>query len=79
VTFNDGGQIVRYDAEKDGRRADEHRFHGAGEVALRGEYREVEGIMVPLSFQIARRIAGQEKPFWKGHVERIEFDRMKRF
>jgi hypothetical protein len=79
VTFDDAGRIVRYDAEKGGRKADEARFHGAGEVALRGDYRTVDGVMVPMSFQIARRIDGQMKPFWKGRVERIEFDRMERF
>jgi hypothetical protein len=79
VTFDEEGRIVRYDAEKEGRKADEARFHGAGEAALRADYREVDGVMVPMSFQIARRINGQVKPFWKGRVELIEFDRMEWF
>ena len=77
VSFDDEGRILRYDAEH--RAQANGRFHGAGEHARRADYREVDGVMVPMTFEIARVIDGEIRPFWRGRVERIEFDRLDRF
>jgi hypothetical protein len=72
VTFDARGAIRRFDAEHDGRL--DQPYHGAGEHAMRGDYREVGGVMVPTSFTIARVIDGAIRPFWEGRVTALRFD-----
>jgi len=79
VTFGEDGRILRYDAEESEPIADESKFHGAGEIALRSGYQEIDGVMVPTKFEIARRIDGVVKPFWRGSIKRLEFGAQERF
>ena len=77
VTFAADGSITRFDAEADG--SLDQSFHGSGEHATRSDYREVDGVMIPMRFEIARVIDGEIQPFWRGEVTDIEFDRLERF
>lgn len=70
VSFGEDGRILRYDAEPRPGAAN-GRYHGAGEVALRSDYRKVGGMMLPMRFTIARRIEGAEQAFWSGQVQEI--------
>lgn len=79
ATVDAAGALVRMESEADGDPATAGRYHGAGEVVTRGDYRAVDGVMVPYAFTLSRRIAGQEQPFWRGTVTRIAFDVAKRF
>lgn len=73
VSFDQAGRLKRMVSEQDGDAATAGRFHGAGEVVTRDDYRPVNGIMIPHSFEISRRIDGQEFPFWSGLVTRLDF------
>ena len=77
VSFDDNGRILRYAAEFQAQA--NGRYHGSGEHVERADYREVDGVMVPMAFEIARVIDGEIRPFWRGRVETIEFDRLDRF
>ena len=77
VTFAEDGSITRFDAEADG--SLDQAFHGSGEHATRSDYREVDGVMIPMRFEIARVIGGEIRPFWRGEVTEIEFDTLERF
>lgn len=80
VTFDPAsGALVRMESEAEGDPATAGRFHGAGEVVERSDYRAVEGVMVPHRFTLARRLGGDVQPFWKGEVTQIAFDRSERF
>ena len=77
VTFAADGAITRFDAEADG--SLDQGFHGSGEHATRSDYREVDGVMIPMRFEIARVIDGEIQPFWRGEVTDIQFDALEQF
>lgn len=79
VTFADDGRLVEMASEADGDPTTAGRFHGAGEVGRRADYRAVDGVMVPHAFTLARRFGGRVEPFWEGTVTRIDFDAFERF
>jgi hypothetical protein len=72
ATFRDDGSLERFDAEADGDLTTP--YHGSGEVILRDDYQEVDGMMIPMSFSIARAAKGKTYPFWIGTVDRIAYE-----
>ena len=77
VTFAENGAILQFDAEAGG--SLDQPYHGAGEQAIRGDYREVGGVMLPMSFIIARVIDGDVQPFWRGRVVELDLDVLEPF
>lgn len=71
ATFRADGSLERFDAEQDGDLTTS--YHGSGEHVSRTEYRLVEGMMIPMGFDIARAAGGQIHPFWRGRVTQIAF------
>lgn len=72
ATFRPDGSLERFDAEEDGDL--NTPYHGSGEYALRGDYQRLFGMMLPLSFTIARVADGQIYPFWTGKITAITYD-----
>ena len=60
--------------------ADRHRDLGAGKSVLTPwsgqyqDYREIEGMMVPHSVVVSWNVGGQDTPYARFSVERLEFD-----
>ncbi|TFH85058.1 hypothetical protein EQG41_19135 [Billgrantia azerbaijanica] len=73
ATFRKDGSLKQFDAEEDGDLTTP--YHGSGEHALRTEYREVAGMMIPHGFLVARAAEGNTHPFWRGEVTSIAFER----
>ncbi len=73
ATFGPDGALLRFDAEADGDLTTP--YHGAGEHVSRGDYQLVDGVRVPMSFEIARAAGGQRYPFWTGRITDIRFER----
>lgn len=71
ATFRADGSLERFDAETDGDL--DTPYHGSGEHVLREDYREVDGVMIPHRFVIARAAGGVTYPFWRATVERVAF------
>lgn len=77
VYFNELGEITRYESDNRYDKID-GRFQKTGSIALRSEYREVDGIKVPMAFLITRILPdGTQEEFWKGRVTEISFDAFK--
>ncbi len=70
ATFRADGSLERFDAEEDGDLTTP--YHGSGEHTTRGDYRLVDGMMLPHEFAIARAAGGELYPFWTGTVTSIE-------
>ncbi|MCW8944468.1 MAG: hypothetical protein OQL27_06815 [Sedimenticola sp.] len=67
ATFSeDDGRLVSLHAEQDGDLTTP--YHGSGEFVSRSDYRDVEGVMIPFKFTVARMAKGKIFPFWKGEV-----------
>ncbi len=76
ISFAEDGAISEYHADySPADQLDATKVHGAGEVAIRKDYRLVNGVMIPHRFEIARDIEGGIQPFWRGTIERVEFNR----
>ena len=73
ATFAADGRLLQMDAETDGDLGTP--YHGSGEHAARSDYREVDGVMIPMRSVIARAAGGKRYPFWRGQVEQIRFVR----
>ena len=71
ATFGPDGSLVSFHAEHDGDLTTP--YHGSGEHVLRGDYRLVDGMMIPHSFTISRAAGGETFPFWIGEIETISF------
>ncbi len=71
ATFDADGRLTSFDAETDGDLTTS--YHGSGEHAARGDYRLVDGMMIPHSFTLARAAGGETFPFFVGELETIEF------
>ena len=72
ATFGPDGALLRFDAEADGDLTTP--YHGAGEHVTRGDYQIVDGVRVPMSFEIARAAGGERFPFWTGRIASIRFE-----
>jgi hypothetical protein len=70
ATFGDDGSLLAFDAEKDGDLTTP--YHGSGEHTSRGDYRDVDGIMLPYEFEIARAAKGEIYPFWRGTLKTVD-------
>lgn len=73
ATFGNDGRLLRFDAEHDGDL--DLPYHGSGERVVRGDYRQVEGMMIPHAFVFSRVSGGKVLPFWEGRVASIRFGR----
>ncbi|MCP4225362.1 MAG: hypothetical protein GY773_18660 [Actinomycetia bacterium] len=71
ATFRPDGSLESFAAEEDGDLTTP--YHGSGEHVLRGDYRLVDGMMIPHSFTISRATGGERFPFWIGQVETISY------
>ena len=69
--FNPEGALTRFEAEEDGDLTTP--YHGSGEHTLRSDYALVDGVRVPMGFEIARRADGETHPFWTGRITAIRF------
>ncbi|TVO73514.1 MAG: hypothetical protein FHK78_11520 [Sedimenticola selenatireducens] len=67
ATFaEDDGRLISLHAEQDGDLTTP--YHGSGEFVSRSDYRDVEGVMIPFKFSVARMAKGKTFPFWEGEV-----------
>ena len=67
ATFaEDDGRLVSLHAEQDGDLSTP--YHGSGEYVSRSDYREVDGVMIPFKFSVARMAKDQIYPFWEGEL-----------
>jgi len=71
ATFRPDGSLESFDAEEDGDLSTP--YHGSGERAVRSGYREVQGMMIPHRFEIARVAEGKVHPFWRGTIDTVRF------
>ncbi len=76
ATFRADGSLRSFDAEHDGDLTTP--YHGSGEHVLRTDYREVDGMMIPHGFTIARAAGGKTFPFWVGQIDEIAYHRVAR-
>lgn len=72
ATFNEDGSLASFEAEEDGDLLTP--YHGSGERVVRGDYRSVQGIMIPHAYEISRVAKGKTYPFWVGKVSTIIFE-----
>lgn len=66
ATFAPDGSLTSFEAETDGDLTTS--YHGSGEYVTRGDYREVDGVMVPFAFEISRMADGVTYPFWRATI-----------
>ena len=67
ATFaEDDGRLLSMHAETNGDLTTP--YHGSGEFVSRSDYRQVDGIMIPFQFSIARMANQQTYPFWRGVI-----------
>lgn len=71
AAFRDDGSLKTFSAEQDGDLG--LPYHGSGEYSLREEYELVDGVRLPMKFQIARAADGQVYPFLVGRIKSITF------
>lgn len=71
ASFRPDGSLERFDAEADGDL--NTPYHGSGEHVTRTDYRPVDGMMIPMGFDIGRAAGGKVHPFWRGRLTRIAF------
>ena len=72
ATFREDGSLERFDSEEDGDLSTP--YHGSGEHVSRSDYKEIDGMMIPMRFTIARASKGQIFPFWAGRITEIIFN-----
>lgn len=71
ASFDSLGRLQSMHAEADGDL--QTPYHGSGEHVTRSDYQPVDGVMLPMSFVIARAAGGKIYPFWRGHITHIRF------
>lgn len=75
--FNDRDEIVKYESDNRYDKID-GKFQKVGSVAVRSDYKELNGIKVPTKFLITRILPdGTNEEFWKGEVTDIAYDILK--
>jgi hypothetical protein len=70
--FDADGRLIAFRAEEDGDLSTP--WHGSGEYVHRGDYKLIDGMMIPMEFTIARASGGEIFPFWKGRIVSMEFE-----
>lgn len=76
--FNDAGEIVKYESDDRYDRID-GKLQRVGSVAVRSDYKEIDGIKVPTKFLITRILPdGIHEEFWKGEITDIHFNVLKK-
>lgn len=71
ATFAPDGALTSFHAEEDGDLTTP--YHGSGEHVRRADYQLVDGVRVPMSFEISRMAGGKVHPFWIGRITQIAF------
>lgn len=73
--FNDKGEITGVYTER------YREIHGAYELTpwfgKHWDYREKDGMMIPMKGEVAWIIDGTEKPYWRGNIKEIEYEFVK--
>ena len=72
ATFAPSGELTQMIATEEGDLST--AYHGSGELVERSDYQNVQGIMIPMKFSIARVHANQVLPFWVGKIDEIRFE-----
>ena len=73
ATFADDGALVAFDATEPGDLTTP--YHGSGERVTRGDVQLVQGVRVPMAFEISRvGASGVAEPFWTGRITSLEFE-----
>lgn len=70
--FDEKGRMTQMRAEQDGDLTTP--YHGSGEHVTRGDYRMVQGAMIPHRFIVSRAAGGELYPFFDAEITRIEFE-----
>ncbi|OCW59282.1 DUF6920 family protein [Hoeflea olei] len=71
--FDASGALASFEAPEPGDLATP--YHGSGEHVARSDYRPVDGVMVPMGFEISRvGPDGLVRPFWRGKVTHLSFE-----
>lgn len=71
ATFDERGALISFEADEDGDLTTP--YHGSGEHVSRTDYQEVDGIRIPMAFEISRMAKGKLYPFWSGRITGINF------
>ena len=69
--FDSQGRLTHMQAETDGDLSTP--YHGSGEHVQRSNYQRVGAQVIPMDFTISRLSGGKLYPFWKGRIDRIDF------
>jgi len=69
ATFDARGALTSFHAEEDGDLTTP--YHGSGEHVRRGDYRLIDGVRLPMSFEVSRMAGGVRYPFWRGKITEI--------
>lgn len=73
ATFADDGALVAFDATEPGDLTTP--YHGSGERVTRGDVQLVQGVRVPMAFEISRvGASGVAEPFWTGRITSLAFE-----
>ncbi|GAH16372.1 unnamed protein product, partial [marine sediment metagenome] len=76
--FNDVGEIVKYESDDRYDRID-GKLQRVGSVAVRSDYKNIDGIKVPTKFLITRILPdGTHEEFWKGEITSIHYNILKK-
>lgn len=70
ATFDDRGALTSFHAEQDGDLTTP--YHGSGEHVVRGDYQLVDGVRVPMAFEVSRLAERVRHPFWTGRITEID-------
>ncbi|MCP4319423.1 MAG: hypothetical protein GY789_26405 [Hyphomicrobiales bacterium] len=71
ATFDEKGALISFEAEEDGDMTTP--YHGSGEHVSRSDYQVVDGVRIPMAFEISRMAKGKLYPFWSGRITGISF------
>ncbi|MCG8491736.1 MAG: hypothetical protein MI743_09000 [Sneathiellales bacterium] len=69
--IDEQGRLISFAAEEDGDLTTP--YHGSGEYVKRRNYQLIDGIRIPMNFEISRMAKGKIYPFWKGRIDMIRF------
>ncbi len=73
ASFDNTGALTTFAAEEDGDLTTP--YHGSGEHVVRGDYQLVDGVRIPMFFEISRAAKGKTYPFWSGRITQIKFSK----
>ncbi len=72
ATFDTSGALASFHAEEDGDLTTP--YHGSGEHVVRSGYKLLEGVRIPMTFEISRMAGGKLFPFWSGRLTNHSFE-----